>query len=313
VSAADDAAAFLRARAHGPVTLGGAIAPLTSYRLGGPADVLFEAANVDDLRALAGAVRETSLEVLVIGRGSNMLVSDRGFRGIAVRLGGGFRWTRVDGDSIAAGAAMPLPALATLAMHSELTGLEFAVAIPASLGGAVRMNAGAHGRELVDVLERIDVFSLADGEEGVVDARAAGFAYRTSSLPPGSIVTGAAMRLEPGAPGRIVELMNEARDWRRATQPLNLPNGGSVFRNPPGDKAGRLIEEVCGKGMAVGGARISEVHANFIVAGDGARADDVYTLMRRIGRMVRDATGVELEPELKLMGEFEEVADESHR
>jgi UDP-N-acetylmuramate dehydrogenase len=150
---------------------------------------------------------------------------------------------------------------------------------------------------------------LDEGKQIEVHAYDAGFAYRTSAFPPRSIVTGARLGLKPGTNDRIVELMNEAKDWRRATQPLNLPNGGSVFKNPPGDFAARLVEQVCGKGMAVGGARISDVHANFIVAADGARAADVYTLINRIQRMVADATGVTLEPELKLIGEFQEVEE----
>lgn len=307
--AIDEAAAILRERAHGSVVPGGAIAPLTSYRLGGPAGVLLEAAGPDDLRALADAVARTGIDVLVVGRGSNMLVSDRGFPGIAVRLGAGFRWSRVEGAAVEAGAAMPLPALATLALDHGLAGLEFAVAIPASLGGAVRMNAGAHGAELADVLAEIEIFPLDGSGPATMRAGEAGFAYRTSALPPGSIVTAARMDLRPGERDAITARMVEAKDWRRATQPLNLPNGGSVFKNPPGDKAGRIVEEVCGKGMRVGGARISEVHANFIVAEPGARADHVYTLIRRIQRMVRDATGIELEPELKLMGTFEEVTE----
>jgi UDP-N-acetylmuramate dehydrogenase len=303
----DRAADILRARAHGPVTPGGSIAPLTSYRLGGPARVLFEPATEDDLHALAAATNETGADLLVVGRGSNMLVSDRGFDGIAVRLGAGFRWSRARGTRIEAGAAMPLPSLAMLSLQNSLTGFEFAVAIPASFGGAVRMNAGAHGHETGEVLGEISLFLLAESRALVIPAHEAGFAYRTSRLPEGSIVTGATLELAPGEPAAITELMNEAKEWRRATQPINLPNGGSVFKNPPGDHAARLVEEVCGKGMSAGGARISEVHANFIVAEPGARADDVYTLIRRAQRMVRDATGIELEPELKLIGDFEEA------
>jgi len=303
----DTALQIMRERAHGSIEPGGAIAPLTSYRIGGPAAILFEPANQDDLHALAAAVAASGLDVLVVGRGSNMLVSDRGFPGIAIRLGAGFRWSEVDGSTITAGAAMPLPALATAAMHARLAGLEFAVAIPASLGGAVRMNAGAHGREMRDVITEASVFILGEDRVRTLSAREVGFAYRHTALPSDAIVTAAGMRLEPGESDRIVAAMNEAKDWRRATQPVNLPNGGSVFKNPSGDKAGRLVETICGKEMRVGGARISDVHANFIVAEEGARADEVYTLMRRIQRMVRDRTGIELEPELKLMGEFQEV------
>jgi UDP-N-acetylmuramate dehydrogenase len=242
-----------------------------------------------------------------------MLVSDRGFEGIAVRLGPGFRWSGASGNAIDAGAAMPLPAIATLAMHHRLAGFEFAVAIPASLGGAVRMNAGAHGHEIAEVLTSIDVFVIPDATTRRIDVADAGFSYRRSDLPAGSIVTAASIALRRGTTEEIVAGMNEAKEWRRRTQPLNLPNGGSVFKNPPGDHAARLVEAICGKGMQVGGARISEVHANFIVAADDARANDVYTLLRKIQRMVREDTGVELEPELKLIGEFEEVPDGSHR
>jgi len=313
MSAAGDAAArVLTARAHGRVERDGAIGPLTSYRLGGPADVLLEASGIEDLQALSAAVNETEAPVLVVGRGSNMLVSDRGFDGVALRLGAGFRWSKARGSTIEAGGAMPLPAVATLAMHHRLAGFEFAVAIPASVGGAVRMNAGAHGHEIAEVLDAIEVFVLPDGSTRRVTAADAGFSYRRSDLPAGSIVTAATIGLKPGTTEEIVAGMNEAKEWRRRTQPLNLPNGGSVFKNPPGDHAARLIEQVCGKGMRVGGARISDVHANFIVAEDGARANDVYTLLRKIQRMVREDTGVELEPELKLIGEFEEVPDGSH-
>jgi len=312
-TAGDVAARILTERAHGRVERNGSIAPLTSYRLGGPADVMLEAAGVEDLEALAAAIKETGVPVLVVGRGSNMLVSDRGFDGVALRLGAGFRWSNASGMTIEAGGAMPLPALATLAMHHELAGFEFAVAIPASLGGAVRMNAGAHGHEIAEVLSSVDVFVLPDGTRRRLSAEKAGFSYRRSDLPAGSIVTAASLTLRTGTTEAIVAGMNEAKEWRRRTQPLNLPNGGSVFKNPPGDHAARLIEQVCGKQLRVGGARISEVHANFIVAEDDARADDVYTLLRRIQRMVREDTGVELEPELKLIGEFEEVPDGSHR
>jgi UDP-N-acetylmuramate dehydrogenase len=301
------AARILHERAHGSVHRNGAIAPLTSYRLGGPAGVLFEAAGIEDLHALAAALEENDVPILVVGRGSNMLVSDRGFDGIALRLGAGFRWSKTSGATITAGGAMPLPALATLAMHNRLTGFEFAVAIPASLGGAMRMNAGAHGHEIAEVTESVEVFVVAEARVRTIARADAGFSYRRSDLPAGSIVTAGTMALAPGAPEAIVDKMNEAKEWRRATQPLNLPNGGSVFKNPPGDHAARLIEQVCGKGMRVGGAQISEVHANFIVAEEGAHADDVYTLLRKIQRMVREDTGVELEPELKLIGEFVEV------
>jgi UDP-N-acetylmuramate dehydrogenase len=309
VSAADRAAEVLLAHAHGRVERGTPLGPLTSYGLGGPASVFLEAAGDADLAALGSALAATGLPLVMVGRGSNMLISDRGFEGIAVRLGAGFRWTRVDGDLVAAGAAVPLPSLAVLAGQHALAGIEFAVAIPASVGGAVRMNAGAHGHSVGEVLSVAEVFRLGTGSRERIPAERLGFSYRSSDLAPDAVVVAASFGLRAGDEAEIREKLREAREWRRANQPLNLPNAGSVFKNPPGDAAGRLIERICGKGMAVGGARISEVHANFIVASADARADDVYTLIRRIQRRVRDEAGIELEPEVRLVGEFEEVED----
>ncbi|HEX9713880.1 MAG TPA: UDP-N-acetylmuramate dehydrogenase [Actinomycetota bacterium] len=307
--AIDAAAATMEARAHGSVKRDAPIGPLTSYRIGGPAGVYLEAAGDEDLAALAAAVRETSVPVLIVGRGSNMLVSDHGFPGIVVRLGGGFRWARVEDAAIVAGAAMPLPALASLAMDHGLTGFEFGAAIPGSLGGGVRMNAGAHGREIRDVLVSADLYLMSEMRVSTLPVAEAGFAYRTSRLPSDAIVITARLGLTPGSRDEIEREMREVREWRRANQPLSLPNGGSVFKNPPGDSAGRLVEQVCGKGARVGAARISEVHANFIVTEPAATANEVYTLIRWIQRRVREQTGVELEPELKMIGDFEEVPD----
>jgi UDP-N-acetylmuramate dehydrogenase len=305
---AADAYEILRRRAHGRVKRDAPLAPLTSYHIGGPAAVLLEAESEADLDALAEAVRETGVEVLMVGRGSNLLVSDRGFDGIAVRLGGGFRWTNAEHPRIHAGAAVPLPALAMLAAEQQLSGFEFAVAIPASLGGAVRMNAGAHGHEVGEVLERVQGVVLGTGDRVTVSDVT--FTYRHMHLPDDMIVTAATLLLRPGDPDEVLRLTREAREWRRAHQPLNVPNAGSVFKNPPGDAAGRVIEEVCGR-VRLGRARVSEVHANFIVAERGARADEVFTLIRQIQRRVAAATGIDLETEVRLIGSFEEVPDDS--
>jgi UDP-N-acetylmuramate dehydrogenase len=307
--AAQSAFEALAARSHGTVERDAPLAPLTSYQLGGPASVLLHAESEDDLAALAQVASESGLPVLVVGRGSNMLVSDRGFRGIAVHLGGGFRWIQGEGDRMAAGAAVPVPGAAGAALDRRLSGLEFAVAIPASVGGAVRMNAGAHGHEIREVLASAGVFLLAEARSVTLAGDEIGFEYRRTGLPRDAIVTSAVFELRPGSRDEIAARMREARDWRRATQPLNLPNAGSVFKNPPGDAAGRLIESICGRDLRVGRARVSDVHANFIVAERGARADEVYSLMRRIQRMVAENAGVELEPEMKLVGEFADVGD----
>jgi UDP-N-acetylmuramate dehydrogenase len=305
----DDAFESLRAHAHGRVERDLPIGPMTSYGLGGPAAIFLEAATDADLVPLAAAAAESGLPIVMLGRGSNLLVSDLGFDGIAVRLGAGFRWTRVEGSGIAAGASVPLPTVAVLSGQHSLTGIEFAVAIPASVGGAVRMNAGAHGHAVGEVLQEVGVFLLGEARAETIPATRLGFAYRSTDLPSDAVVTSARFALEPGEEAAIQERLREAREWRRATQPLNLPNAGSVFKNPPGDAAGRLIEEICGKGRSVGGARISEVHANFIVATPDARADDVYTLIRRIQRRIKEVTGIELEPEVRLVGTFEEASD----
>ncbi|MCA1834267.1 MAG: UDP-N-acetylmuramate dehydrogenase [Actinomycetota bacterium] len=298
---------ILKRRALGRVEQDAPLASLTSYQIGGPAAVYLEAEGEGDLDVLAEAVRETGLPVLMVGRGSNLLISDRGFGGIAVRLGSGFRWSRVEYPKILAGAGVPLPSLAMLAADHALSGFEFAVAIPASLGGAVRMNAGAHGHETGEVLESVQGVVLPAGERISIDDIT--YTYRRMHLPDELVVTAATLALSPGDPEEVHRKTKEAREWRREHQPLNLPNAGSVFKNPPGDAAGRLIEEVCGR-LRLGAARVSEVHANFIVAERGARADDVYTLIRIIQRRVAAATGIELETEVRLVGEFEEVLDE---
>jgi len=279
------------------------IAPLTTFRIGGPAALFVDAENDGALAAVAAASQAATVPVAVIGKGSNVLVSDRGFPGIVVRLGRGYRWAARDGDALTAGGAMPLPALAGVALRHDLAGLEFGVAIPATLGGAVKMNAGAHGRSMSEVVERIDVFLLDGADRRTVPAGEAGFAYRRSDLPRGGIVVGATVRLGPGEESAIRALMDEARAWRRRTQPLAEPNCGSVFKNPDGDHAARLIEAAGAKGLRVGGAHVSEKHANFIVADPGASAADVWTLIQRIRDLVADDTGTLLDTEVQLIGE----------
>lgn len=277
------------------------LAPLTTFRIGGPADLFLEAESLEDLGAVSCAHRETGLPVVVIGKGSNVLIADSGFRGIAIRMGGGFRWSARDGDLISAGAAMPLGALAGVAWRHSLSGLEFGIAIPGSFGGAVRMNAGAHGGAIGEIADSIDCFSVGSGESKRVLASEAGFVYRGSTLP--GLVVGATVRLAPGLPEDIRRTMDEVREWRRANQPLAEPNCGSVFRNPPGDHAARMIEEAGGKGLSVGGAAVSSKHANFIIATKGATAADVVTLIERVQEAVEDMFGVRLDREVHLIGD----------
>lgn len=279
------------------------IAPLTTFRLGGPAALYLEPESIEDLRAVARAVSETGLPVVVLGKGSNVLVGDGGVDGLVLRLGRGFRWAAREGDRLVAGGAMPLPALAGIALSHGLSGLEFGIAIPATLGGAVRMNAGAHGRSLSDVVERVDVLDLGTGEERSVPGGEAGFRYRGSALGESALVIGAVLGLQPGDPVAIRSEMDEARAWRRETQPVAEPNCGSVFKNPDGHHAAALVEAAGCKGLSVGGARVSEKHSNFIIAGEGATAADVAQLIALVQERVLRSSGVALEPEVRFVGE----------
>jgi UDP-N-acetylmuramate dehydrogenase len=298
---------ILRAACGDRVRTAFPLAPLTSFRLGGPSALYVEPDTISELSAVGEAIVETQIPFVVIGKGSNILVSDTGFPGLVVRLGRGFRWVARDGERLTAGAAIHLPALAGVALHHGLTGLEFGVAIPATLGGAIRMNAGAHDREMSEVLERIQTFRLRDGRAETLDSADAGFGYRRSALAEDAVVTGGFVHLQPGDVMAIRAGMDEARAWRKRTQPLAEPNCGSVFTNPEGDHAARLIEAAGGKGRRVGGAVVSQKHANFIVAEAGAKAADVVALIREVQALIERSTGVTLQPEVKLIGAFDDA------
>jgi UDP-N-acetylmuramate dehydrogenase len=296
---------MLRAACGDRVRTSFPLAPLTTFRIGGPAALFLEPDSEADLRAVAQAIRETGIPFAVLGKGSNVLVSDDGFPGLVLRLGKGYRWAARDGNRVTAGGSMPLPRLAGVALSHSLAGLEFGVAIPATLGGAVRMNAGAHGRSLHEVVERVEVFLLGAGEARSVPAAEAGFVYRNSTLPGDGVVVAATVALQAGDPAGIRAGMDEAREWRRRTQPLAEPNCGSVFKNPEEGHAARMIESLGLKGASVGGAEVSRKHANFILARAGARAGDVVALIRSVQEQVADRYGVRLEPEVHLVGHFD--------
>ncbi|HEX2088701.1 MAG TPA: UDP-N-acetylmuramate dehydrogenase [Actinomycetota bacterium] len=300
-----EAEAMLRAACGPRLRTSFPLAPLTTFRIGGAAALYLEAESDSDLLAAALAVQATGVPWTIIGKGSNILVSDLGFDGLVIRLGRGYRWTARDGVRLHAGGAMPLPALSGVALAHGLAGLEFGVAIPASLGGAVRMNAGAHGRSMEEVLEAIDIYSISSNARSRVPVGEAQFSYRRSSLPEGSVVVGASVVLRPGDRQEIRRGMDDARNWRRATQPLAEPNCGSVFKNPPGDHAARLVEAIGAKGLSVGNASVSTKHANFIVAKPGARAGDVRDLISLLQQRIEDQFGIRLEPEVQLVGDFE--------
>lgn len=286
------------------------LAGFTTYRVGGPAAVLVRARHEADLAALAAIVGEHRPPLLVVGRGSNLLVADRGFPGVALLLEGDFEEITTAPDRITAGGAVALPVLARRAAAAGLTGLEFYVGIPGGVGGAVRMNAGGHGRETRDVLRSVRVADLlGDGLGALRSLEDLALGYRHSALGPFEVVVSATFAVEADTPiaceGRLADVVR----WRREHQPGGA-NAGSVFRNPPGDSAGRLVD-ACGlKGLRVGGAVVSDKHANFIQAEPGATAHDVRALIAEVGRRVEAETGVHLEPELHCVG-FDEQEEEA--
>lgn len=306
----------LQARARGRVALDYPLAGLTTYRLGGPAAVYLEPVDLFDIEILAALLREAkdNYPVLAMGRGSNVVISDRGFPGVVVRLGMTFSWiapTETKEGSIegmTAGASTPLPMLANWAARRGLTGMEFAIAIPGSVGGGIRMNAGAHGGEMADTLGSVRFFDLDELAIATRRAGELGLEYRRSALGERQIILDATFSLTPADRSEIRDRMETYRRHRAETQPGAVQNAGSVFKNPPGDAAGRLVEAAGLKGFRVGGAAVSDLHANFFVAEDGSASQDVFELVHAVKARVKEVFGVELEPEIRFVGEFDEPA-----
>ncbi len=283
------------------------LAPRTSIRVGGPADLLVRPADAADLSALLAACRRLSVPVTALGGGANLLIGDRGIRGAVVRLPPDFGEEGGQGGRLVLSAGAPTSRLVQRAQERGLVGCEFIAGIPGTLGGAVAMNAGTRIGEMKDVVSRVEVAT----PEGVrwIEARDLGFGYRTCRLPSGAVVTRVEFSLRPGDVERSRAAMEADKDYRRRTQPLNQPSWGSTFRNPPGDHAGRLIEAAGLKGRRIGGAAWSEVHANFVVNLGGATAADCLALIRLARRTVRERLGVELQLEVRLAGDFGESID----
>lgn len=281
----------------------------TSFRIGGPADAWVEVINSEDIRAVQRIAHAAGLPVFVLGGGTNLLVSDRGVRGIVLHLSralGEISWQpNGDGCHVHAGAAVPFKRLVTETIRRALTGLEFAEGIPGSIGGGLLMNAGAFGGEISNVIEWIDGVD-ADGQCRRVPRSELKFSYRHFDLEPGFIVTAMQFLLHPGDPAAIVARRNDAKQRRESKQPVGYPNAGSVFKNPPGHYAGKLIESVGLRGHQIGGAMISPQHGNFILNTGNARAADVRALMRLALDAVWDQHQVRLEAEIKLVGDWQE-------
>ena len=299
--ALDDLAAALASVA--PVVRHAPSAPLTTYRVGGSIDTLIAVDSIEQLLGVSGLLTDPSVPVAVIGRGSNLLVLDGGFRGVAMRLGPTFEAVHVAVDgTVDAGGATPLPVLARQSAGLGFRGLEFFVGIPGTVGGAVRMNAGGHGRETVEVLCDATILRLGESvvtRRGVDDL---GLAFRSSALGDRDLVVGARFAATPGSIDDARAEIDEVVRRRREHQPGGQ-NCGSVLVNPPGDAAGRLVELAGLKQHRVGGAFVSEKHANFIQADATASAADIVRLIAEVRARVLEVTGIDLRTELRVIGD----------
>jgi UDP-N-acetylmuramate dehydrogenase len=282
------------------------VGPFTTYKVGGPAALFVEVADDDVLAAVGAAVAASGVPVLVVGNGSNLLVADAGFPGLAIRLGDAYTAVEVDGTEVTAGGAALLPVVARQSVKAGLTGFEWAVGVPGSIGGAVRMNAGGHGSDMAANLVGVRVFDCRTGEDATVPASALELGYRRSAITPDQVVVQATLGLAVDEAGTGSDTVSEIVRWRRANQPGGQ-NAGSVFTNPDGDSAGRLIDEAGCKGLRRGTAEVSPKHANFIQADAGGSADDVHAVMVAVRDAVEAATGVRLHPETRLVGFDAEV------
>jgi UDP-N-acetylmuramate dehydrogenase len=284
------------------------LARLTTVRTGGPADWFARPAGEEQLTDLLAWAEEERLEIGIVGSGSNLLVADQGFRGLVLKLDGDLATLEREGDRLLAGGGARLPSAAAKAASWSLSGLEFGVNIPGTVGGAVRMNANAYGGELAAVLEWVDVCTAAGRERRAPEEL--GFAYRSSNLGPGEVVSRASFHLIPADPDQVKGTMAGMRRRRHEAQPSGIKTFGSTFKNPEDERAegrtaGQLLEAAGCRGLRKGGARFSEKHANFVENTGEATTADVLRLIAEGRRRVRERFGVELETEVQLLGEAE--------
>jgi len=278
------------------------LGPLTSYKSGGPARYLAEIDDIESLGALIATGVTASHPLLVLGRGSNLVVADAGFAGLVIRLRGGFAETRFEGTAVTAGSATPLPRLARTCVDQGLRGLEFFVGIPGSVGGAVRQNAGCFGSETKDRLVEARIIDLRTGTTHADSPAALEMSYRHSNIGSDDLVIDATFETERGDVGEGRRKIREITRWRRDNQPGGTLNAGSVFKNPPDISAGELIDSLGLKGHRVGDVAVSDKHANFFVAGPEATSEDVRRLVEEIKDRVLQLSGTILEPEIQFVG-----------
>jgi UDP-N-acetylmuramate dehydrogenase len=277
----------------------------TTFRIGGPADYFLMPQSIEELQAVLTVIRSENIPYFILGNGSNLLVSDQGYRGVIIQLFRNFSTISVEGTKIRAAAGALLSTIASAARNNSLTGFEFAAGIPGTAGGACVMNAGAYGGEMKDVLEEVTVLTR-EGEIRTLAADELEMGYRTSIIKTADyIVLEAVIALKPGDEAAITAWMKELREQRVTKQPLEYPSAGSTFKRPEGYFAGKLIMDAGLRGYQVGGAKVSDKHCGFVINAGGATAADVTTLMQDVRDRVKEQFGVTLEPEVKFLGIFE--------
>ncbi len=296
-----------RAEIKGEILYNVPLAQYTSWRIGGPVDFLVFPEDVKDLKKVLAWAHGDQIPYFVLGKGTNILVRDGGFRGMAIAIASKFAQLEVlqrgpEEILLQVGAGLSLEKLIDFCAQEGFTGLEFAAGIPGSVGGAMAMNAGAFGGEIRDVLHSVSIMD-AQGNMRATPKDQLAFAYRSLKLPPGEIILSGLFSLRSGEAAQVKEKIREIIARRKEKQPYNFPSAGSVFRNPQAGPAGRLIEQVGLKGLQIGGAQVSEKHANFIINRGGARAKDVWQLIKVVQEKVWQKTGVLLELEIKIVGE----------
>lgn len=276
----------------------------TTFRIGGPADFFLVPENADEIKKIIAVCKEKNVPYFILGNGSNLLVSDRGYRGVVIQLDRNFGEVKVEGTEIHASAGALLSTIAVAARRASLTGFEFAGGIPGTLGGAVVMNAGAYGGEMKDVLRKVMVMDQS-GKVFEIPAEELQMGYRTSIIKTaGYIVLGAVLSLKEGNLEEIKMLTRKLSEQRTSKQPLEYPSAGSTFKRPEGYFAGKLIMDSGLRGYCVGGAQVSEKHCGFVINTGDATAEDVRSLMKHVTEIVYAKFGVTLEPEVKFLGEF---------
>ena len=276
----------------------------TTFRIGGPADCLAVPHTIDEAEKVIRSCRQESVPCFIMGNGSNLLVSDQGFRGVVVQLYKEFAGIETEGTLIRAQAGASLARIAAEALRNGLEGFEFAAGIPGTLGGACIMNAGAYGGEMKDVLREVTVLTL-EGERKIFHREELDMGYRTSRASrEGAVVLEAVLQLKKGEESRIREKMEDLKERRISKQPLEYPSAGSTFKRPEGYFAGKLIQDAGLRGFRVGDAMVSEKHCGFVINCGNATAADVAELIRQIQEKVKETSGVTLEPEVRRLGEF---------